>query len=241
MLWTGDFRPVHVRYWCSPLNHLSAVLPLKHLAHHRLALGPQGLGPLAVQRIGANTAACGLVLGDFCHMAIFAKLSADISRRPHKSGPDLSLDEIAREAGVGIGTLYRHFPTRHAIVEAVYRREVELLSQSAARLLSEHGPSDALHAWMRLFINYVATKKLMYSALSVPVGGATPFASTGDTMIAAITLLVDTARDAGDIRPDAQAADVMRGLVGLTFGAAEPGWEASASRVVDILMDGLRR
>jgi AcrR family transcriptional regulator len=111
------------------------------------------------------------------------------------AGPEVSLEEIARRAGVGIGTLYRHFPTRDAIVEAVYRREVEQLADSATRLLVSLSPGDALHQWMRLFVDYIATKKVIASALGSIAGGVSElYASSGARITAAVTLLVDRAR-----------------------------------------------
>jgi AcrR family transcriptional regulator len=157
-----------------------------------------------------------------------------------ETGPDATLEEIARRAGVGIGTLYRHFPTRHAIVEAVYLREVTELAAAADRLLAEKPPAEAMHAWMRLFIDYIATKRLMYSAVSATMGAATPFAATGEALTNAAARLFDAARAAGQIRADAQPADIMRGLIGLAYNAGEPDWQASAERLVDILMAGLR-
>ncbi len=156
-------------------------------------------------------------------------------------GADVSLDEIARRADVGIGTLYRHFPTRDAIVEAVYRREVEQLAGSATRLLASLSPGEALHDWMRLFVDYIATKKVMASALgAIGGGGAELRASSGARITAAMVLLVERAIAVGDIRPDVDPNDLLRALVGFTYGAASPGWRASALRLIDILMDGLR-
>jgi AcrR family transcriptional regulator len=156
-------------------------------------------------------------------------------------GADVSLDEIARRAGVGIGTLYRHFPTRGAIVEAVYRREVEQLAGSATRLLGSSSPGEALHEWMRLFVDYIATKKVIASALGSIVGSTTElYASSGAQITNAMVLLVDRARAVGDIRPDADPNDLLRALVGFTYGNTSPGWQASALRLIDILMDGLR-
>jgi AcrR family transcriptional regulator len=158
-----------------------------------------------------------------------------------ETGPDVSLEEIARRAGVGIGTLYRHFPTRDAIVEAVYRREVQQLADSAVRLSASQPPSEALHEWMLVFIDYVATKKVIASALGAIVGGVSElYALSGVRITEAITLLVERARANGDIRADVEPADVLRGLIGLTYGNADPAWEASARRLIDILMDGLR-
>jgi AcrR family transcriptional regulator len=156
-------------------------------------------------------------------------------------GADVSLDEIARRAGVGIGTLYRHFPTRDAIVEAVYRREVEQLAGSATRLLASLSPGEALHEWMRLFVDYIATKKVIASALASIVGGASElYAFSGAQITGAMRLLVDRACAIGDIRADIDPNDLLRALVGFTYGAASPGWRASALRLIDILMDGLR-
>jgi AcrR family transcriptional regulator len=156
-------------------------------------------------------------------------------------GTDVSLDEIARRAGVGIGTLYRHFPTRDAIIEAVYRREVEQLAASATRLLKTLPPGEALHEWMRLFVDYVATKKLMASALGSIVGSTTELYATSTALITdAMILLVNGAVANGEIRPDVDPNDLLRGLVGFTYGNASPGWQPSARRLIDLLMDGLR-
>lgn len=156
-------------------------------------------------------------------------------------GANVSLDEVARRAGVGIGTLYRHFPTRDAIVEAVYRREVEQLAGSATRLLGSLPPGEALHEWMRLFVDYIATKKVMASALGSIVGGATElYASSASQITNAMSLLVDRAGAIGDIRPEVDPNDLLRALVGFTYGNTSPGWRGSALRLIDILMDGLR-
>ena len=156
-------------------------------------------------------------------------------------GPNVSLDVIARRAGVGIGTLYRHFPARDAIVEAVYRREVEQLAGSASRLLGSLPPGEALREWMRLFVDYIATKKVMVSALDSMVGGVTElYASSGVQITDAVFLLVDRAVAGGDIRTDVDPDDILRALVGFTRLNTSPNWQASALRLIDILMDGLR-
>jgi AcrR family transcriptional regulator len=156
-------------------------------------------------------------------------------------GVDVSLDEIARRAGVGIGTLYRHFPTRDAIVEAVYRREVEQLAGAATRLLGTHSPGDALHEWLRLSIDLIATKKIMASALASRVDSTSElYTSSSAQIIGAMFLLVDRARSAGDIRSDVDPNDLLRALIGFTSGNTAPGWQASALRLIDILMDGMR-
>lgn len=156
-------------------------------------------------------------------------------------GPEVSLDEIARRAGVGIGTLYRHFPTRDSMVEAVYRREVEQLAAAATRLLGSLPPAAALHEWMRLFVDYIATKKVMASALGAIVDCSSAlYAASGVQLGEAMTLLVRHGVAAGAIRPDIDAIDLLRALVGFTLGNSSPGWQASALRLIEILMDGLR-
>jgi AcrR family transcriptional regulator len=153
----------------------------------------------------------------------------------------LSPSARGRRAGVGIGTLYRHFPTRDAIVEAVYRREVEQLALSASRLLDSLPPGEALHAWMQLFVDYIGTKKLIASALSAIVGGTTDlFASSGTRITDAIALLVQRAAAAGEIRAGVDPLDLLYALVGICYGRGGPEWQASALRLIDILMDGLR-
>jgi AcrR family transcriptional regulator len=156
-------------------------------------------------------------------------------------GPEASLDEIARRARVGIGTLYRHFPTRDAIVEAVYRREVQQLADAAPRLVEALPPAEALRAWMRLFIDYIAAKKVIAPALKSLVGGGSAlYADSGARITEAIGLLVERARASGDIRPDADSADLLRALIGFAYVNSAPDWEASARRLIDLLIDGLR-
>ncbi|WP_172448634.1 TetR/AcrR family transcriptional regulator [Caulobacter mirabilis] len=158
-----------------------------------------------------------------------------------ETGPEVSLEEIARRAGVGIGTLYRHFPTRDAVVEAVYRREVEQLAQAATRLSDTLPPGDALHQWMRVFIDYIAAKKLIAPALSAMVGGPSDlYAASGKHITGAMALLTERAIAAGEIRADADPTDLLRAVVGFAYSPAGPDWETSALRLIDILMDGLR-
>jgi AcrR family transcriptional regulator len=157
-----------------------------------------------------------------------------------ETGPDVSLEEIARRAGVGIGTLYRHFPNRDAVVAAVYRREVEQLADAADRLLAAHRPAEALRRWMRLLIDYIATKRMIAPALSAMAGGPSElYSSSTGVITAAMSKLAQRAAEAGDIRADVEADDLLRALVGISYGYTAPGWEASARRLVDVLMDGL--
>ncbi len=156
-------------------------------------------------------------------------------------GAEASLEEIARRAGVGIGTLYRHFPTRDAVVEAVYRREVQQLADAAPRLIESMAPAEALRAWMRLFIDYIAAKRVIAPALkSLVGGGSTLYADSGARINEAIALLVERARASGDIRPNAESADLLRALIGFAYVNSAPDWEASARRLIDLLIDGLK-
>ena len=158
-----------------------------------------------------------------------------------EAGAEASLDEIARRAGVGIGTLYRHFPTRDAVVEAVYRREVQQLADAAPRLVETLPPAEALRAWMRLFIDYIAAKKVIAPALKSSVGGGSAvYADSSVRINEAMALLVERARARGDIRPNADSADLLRALVGFAYVNSAPDWEASARRLIDLLIDGLR-
>jgi AcrR family transcriptional regulator len=156
-------------------------------------------------------------------------------------GPEASLEEIARRADVGIGTLYRHFPTRDAIVEAVYRREVQQLADAAPRLAETLPPAEALRAWMRVFIDSIAAKKVIAPALKSLVGGGSAlYADSRARINEAIALLVERARASGDIRPDADSADLLRALIGFAYVNSAPDWEASALRLIDLLIDGLK-
>jgi AcrR family transcriptional regulator len=156
-------------------------------------------------------------------------------------GPEASLDEIARRARVGIGTLYRHFPTRDAIVEAVYRREVQQLADAAPRLVEALPPAEALRAWMRLFIDYIAAKKVIAPALKSSVGGGSAvYADSSVRINQAIALLVERARASGHIRSSAGPADLLRALIGFAYVNSAPDWEASARRLIDLLIDGLK-
>ena len=158
-----------------------------------------------------------------------------------EAGPEVSLDEIARRAGVGIGTLYRHFPTRDAVVEAVYRREVQQLADAAPRLIESLPPAEALRAWMRLFIDYIAAKRVIAPALKSLVGGGSAlYADSSARINEAMAMLVDRARASGDIRETANPADLLRALIGFAYVNSAPDWEASARRLIDVLIDGLR-
>jgi len=157
-------------------------------------------------------------------------------------GLNVSLEEIARRAGVGIGTLYRHFPSREAVVEAVYRREVEQLAEAVPQLLETSPPGDALHRWMHLFVDYIATKRLIAPSLGAAAGRtSTLHATSAELITRAISTLVKRAVASGEVRKDIDPSDLLRAMVGVSYGNPDAGWEASARRLIDLLMDGLRR
>jgi AcrR family transcriptional regulator len=156
-------------------------------------------------------------------------------------GPDASLEAVARNAGVGIGTLYRHFPTREALFEAVYRHEVEELADLAERLKKETRPINALRQWMRSIVKFVATKKGMSTALALAISKDSDLISySSDRLTRAIGLLLEQAVAAGEIRGDVSAEDLLRAIVGMCYTHDQPGWQKNVLRLVDIFIDGLR-
>jgi AcrR family transcriptional regulator len=156
-------------------------------------------------------------------------------------GSDGSLEAVARRAGVGIGTLYRHFPTREALYEAVYRREVEQLSELAEQLKSEAQPVEALRRWLRSNVEFVATKKGMAAALALAAHKPSELmAFSYDRLTKAIGVLLDRAVAVGDLRADVSPEDLLRVLIGMCLLHDQPGWQASVARLLDVFIDGLR-
>ena len=156
-------------------------------------------------------------------------------------GTDVPLEQIAAEAGVGVGTLYRHFPNRNALVEAVYRHEVERLCASPPELLAAHPTDVALREWMGGFVEYAATKRGMSEALRAAVASGLPlFANTRGQMVAALGSLITAAVEAGTIRPDVDPEDVLRAMGGVWAMSDGPEWREQAGRLLSLLMDGLR-
>jgi AcrR family transcriptional regulator len=157
-------------------------------------------------------------------------------------GADASLEAVARHAGVGIGTLYRHFPTREALFEAVYRREVEQLVDLAEQLKTDPAPADALRRWLRSNVEFVATKKGMSAALALAAHRSSELSRyTFDRLTRAVGVLLDRAVAADEIRADISPEDILRALVGMCYMYDQPGWQESVLRLVDIFVDGLRR
>jgi AcrR family transcriptional regulator len=181
-----------------------------------------------------------------------AKLRADARRNRDKlvetaaaafaeNGVETSLEDIARRAGVGIGTLYRHFPTREHLVETVYRRELESLATAASELAEKHPADVALQEWMLRFVNYMATKRGMAASLKIIANSNSTLFSEGFGRIRiAFEGLLAAAREQDLIRKDIEQTDLMHAMSSIYSIPDSPEWRASANRLIGLLMDGLR-
>ena len=156
-------------------------------------------------------------------------------------GANASLDDIVKQAGVGAGTLYRHFPAREALIEAVYHTEVDKLAAAERELSGKLPPVEALRAWLLLFVDGVAAKQIIAPALNRLVGDHKKvFEASYAQVHEAIRRLVKRAVKSGDIRKDLDPSDLLRVLVGVANVASSPDWQQSARRLVDILIAGSR-
>jgi AcrR family transcriptional regulator len=152
-----------------------------------------------------------------------------------------SMRAIAREAGVGIATLYRHFPTREALVDAVYHDQVERLTVGARELLEQLPPAEAMRQWMDLFGDWLMTKYGMIGTLLAMIeSGEIALAQTRAELLDVITTILDAGRTAGDLRADISAEDIAASLLGVFTVAGQPGQRDQADRLLNLLMDGLR-
>jgi AcrR family transcriptional regulator len=158
-----------------------------------------------------------------------------------RSGANASLDDIAKQAGVGPGTLYRHFPTREVLLQAVYRSELGKLAAAERKFAQTMTPIEALRAWLLLFVDAIAAKELIAPALNTLVGDHKKmFEASYAQTLEAIRSLVKRAIKSGDIRRDLDPIDLIRALVGVANVATSPEWQQSARRLVDILVTGSR-
>ncbi|WP_440100440.1 TetR/AcrR family transcriptional regulator [Streptosporangium sp. H16] len=156
-------------------------------------------------------------------------------------GPDVTLDAIAKAAGVGIGTLYRHFPTREALIEEAYRSELNRLCDVVPDLLGAMPPDEATRTWMDRFVDYMTTKRGMADALrAVIASGGNPYAQSRDRLVEAMTTLLQAGAAAGTVRSDVDPVDVLASMGGVSLAAGEPAQRDQARRLLDLLMDGLR-
>ncbi len=155
---------------------------------------------------------------------------------------DASLEEIARRAGVGIGTLYRHFPTRQALLEAVYRDQVEILCARATELLGSAPPGEALVTWLRALVDFGSTKRSLTSALLATMNKDSELMfSCSSMMRQSAAALLTRAQEAGDVRPDANALDLLRLVHAVSMAVQrEPVDAGQADRMIALIADGLR-
>ena len=158
-----------------------------------------------------------------------------------RRGASASMDEIAKRAKIGPGTLYRHFPTRDNLLEAVYITEVEKLAAAQKRLSAELSPIKALRAWLLVFIDYIAAKKIIVPALNAMAGGPSRvFEQSNQVMAEAANALASRAVASGDLRPDVDLRDFMRAIYGLSITVSADDWPAKARKFVDIFLRGSR-
>lgn len=154
---------------------------------------------------------------------------------------EMSMRAVAREAGVGIATLYRHFPTRESLVEAVYRDQVVRLTGGARELLAAESPDRALRRWMDLFGDWIATKRgMLDTMLSLIESGDLPHARTREELLAAVDLILEAGRSSGDLRTDVSAEEVVALIIGVFTVAHQAGRADEAARLLDVVLDGLR-
>jgi AcrR family transcriptional regulator len=158
-----------------------------------------------------------------------------------EEGDDVALETIAARAGVGIGTLYRHFPNRDALVVAAYRQEVDALAGAGAELLAQQPADRALRAWLERFADYIATKRAMGSALRSAASSESPlFAETRDQILGTLRVLLDAGAADGTLRADVDPTDVVRVINGIWYLPAGPSWREDVGRMLDLVADGLR-
>jgi AcrR family transcriptional regulator len=158
-----------------------------------------------------------------------------------RHGANTSLDDIAKQVGVGPGTLYRHFPTREELLQSVYRAELEKLAEAEQKFSQTMAPTDALRAWLLLFVDAIAAKQLIAPALNTLLGDPKKvFETSYAKMHQAIRALVKRGVESGDIRGDLDPVDLLRALIGVSNVASAPDWQPSARRLVDILIAGSR-
>ena len=166
-------------------------------------------------------------------------LLAAATRTFASSEVEPSMRAIAREAGVGIATLYRHFPTRESLVDAVYQDQLKRLTLGARELLEQLPPAEAMRRWMDLFGDWLATKHGMVGTLVAMIESG-EIADARTELLEAITTILDAGSAAGDLRADVSAEDIAASLLGIYGVAGKPEHRPQASRLLNLLMDGLR-
>jgi AcrR family transcriptional regulator len=170
------------------------------------------------------------------------KLLAAATEAFAEQGEDVALEAVAARAGVGIGTLYRHFPSREALIVAAYQHEVDALCAAAAELLGSQPADEALRAWAECFADYIAAKRSMGGALRTAVASSDSpvFADTRERILGALRLLLEAGAAAGTLRADVEPEDVLRVFNGIWYLPAGPQWRDTVGRMLDLVIDGLR-
>jgi AcrR family transcriptional regulator len=159
-----------------------------------------------------------------------------------QGGPEAGLEAVARQAGVGIGTLYRHFPTREALYESVYRHEVEQLVELAKHLEAGTAPVEALRCWLRAGVEFMATKKGMATALAMAAHGSSDLVAYSlERLTNAVGELLQRAAAAGEIRADIDPEDLLRAVLGMCYAYDGTAWQPKVLRLIDVFVDGLRQ
>jgi AcrR family transcriptional regulator len=159
-----------------------------------------------------------------------------------EKGGSASLEEIARKAGVGIGTLYRNFPTREALIDEIFGKKRDQLVEAAERLARERPPLEAVREWLLLFIEYLANKEIMAEILNTLTKRHDPLCvSSGEKLVEALATLLERGKRSGDIIQKVEPLDLLCAITGIASFVAEPEWESSARRLVGIALSGLRR
>ncbi|MGJ4845305.1 TetR/AcrR family transcriptional regulator [Leifsonia sp. Le1] len=157
-----------------------------------------------------------------------------------REGADTSLKAIAAEAEVGIGTLYRRFPTREDLIEATYRSQTDQLCAAASALLDESDPVDALREWLERFVDYMLTKQGMADALPAILAARDGLRlHSREALLDAVTTLVAAGVAAGRLRPDASPSDALMAIGGVTMISGYEHQRDLASRLIRLLLDGL--
>jgi len=166
----------------------------------------------------------------------------DVAKRAFaEKGVSASLEDIAREAGLGIGTLYRHFPTRDALIDEIYRDEGNRLAEAAQQLSAELAPTEAIREWLLLLVGYLASKQIHADVPNCMAGGYDrPCSLSGDAIVEALTLLIQRAEQRGEIQLAIEPMDLLCAIAGVATFGADGDWEASAKRLVELVIAGLR-
>lgn len=168
------------------------------------------------------------------------KLLAAATEAFAEEGEDIALETVAARAGVGIGTLYRHFPNRDALVAAAYRHEVAELCATSQDFLESRPADEALRAWAARFADYIATKRAMGNALRAAASDSPLFAETREQILGALRLLLDAGAADGTLRTDVDPTDVMRVMNGIWYLPDGPEWRDAVGKMLNLVIDGLR-